>query len=287
MAERERALMIEPGGPSWPASLEHIDGPPGALWLRGRAELLTRERRIALVGTRSPTPYGEAQALRFGAALAEAGVTVVSGMARGVDQAAHRGALKVEGDTVAVLGSGVDRPWPRGPLVGELAERGLLVSEFPPGQSPRPHHFPLRNRIISGLADAVLVIEAAAASGSLITAQWALDQGRGVLALPGRVDHPMSRGTHRLLREGAQLVESPEELISEVYGEPRRAPAKPRKPESPCAAALRGETMTADELAARLGREVEQVLVELVGLELAGDLVRCPGGLWRRAERGL
>ncbi len=287
MAERERPLLIERGGPSWPACLENIDGTPGELWLRGRAELLTRERRIAVVGTRSPTPYGEAQALRFGAALAEAGVLVVSGMARGVDQAAHRGALRVKGDTLAVLGSGIDRPWPTGPLVDELAERGLLVSEFPPGQTPRPHHFPLRNRIISGLADAVVVIEAAAASGSLITAQWALDQGRGVLALPGRVDHPMSRGTHRLLREGALLVESPEELLAEVYGGPRPPSRAPRATEAPCVVALRGETLTADELAAQLGREVKEVLVDLVKLELAGELVRCPGGLWRRTERGL
>ncbi len=279
--------MIEPGGASWPASLEHIDGPPSALWLRGRPEPLASERRVAIVGTRAPTPYGEAQALRFGAALAEAGVTVVSGMARGIDQAAHRGALRVGGDTLAVLGSGVDRPWPSGPLASELAERGLLVSEFPPGKTPRPHHFPLRNRIISGLSDAVLVVEAAAASGSLITAQWAADQGRHVLALPGRVDHPMSRGTHRLLREGAQLVESPEELLTEVYGSsPQAAPPEPA-PRSACVSALRGETLTADDLAGRLGREGAAVLVELVGRVLAGEVVRGPGGLWRRTERGL
>lgn len=274
-------LHISVGGPSWPPALETIDGPPEHLWLRGRAELLGDLRRVAIVGTRSPTPYGEAQAERFGRALAAAGIVVVSGMARGVDQAAHRAAIASGGDTIAVLGSGVDVPWPDVPLADEIAERGLLLSEFPPGQGPRPHHFPLRNRVISGLSEAVVVIEAAAASGSLITARWAADQGRTVYALPGRVDHPMSRGTHRLLREGAALIESPEELVGELLGDASRArPAAPR-PEGPLLEALIGETLSVDELAERLEREVSDVLVELVAHELEGRVVRAPGGLYR------
>jgi len=280
--ERPRSLYVEPGGPSWPVELERIDVPPEGLWTRGRIELLAPRPRVAIVGTRAPTPYGEAQAARFAAALARAGVVVVSGLARGVDCAAHGGALGVGGDTVAVLGCGVDRPWPSGPPAEEIARRGLLLSELAPGTPPRPHHFPLRNRLIAGLSDAVLVIEAAARSGSLITARWALDQGRGVLALPGRVDHPMSRGTHRLLREGADLVEDPEELLDLVYGRGARA-APERAPllDSPLLLALRGETLSADELAARLERPVSQVLVELVGLELDGRVARGPGGLFR------
>jgi DNA processing protein len=278
-------LRIEAGGPSWPTVLDNIDGPPTRLWVRGRAELLREGRRVAIIGTRSPTPYGEAQAERFGRALAAAGLIVVSGMARGVDQAAHRAALSAGGDTIAVLGSGVDVPWPQVPLADELAVRGLLVSEFPPGQGPRPHHFPLRNRIISGLSEAVVVIEAAGASGSLITARWAADQGRSVFALPGRVDHPMSRGAHRLLREGAGLLESPEELIGELLGDSTRERTVAPVPEGPLLSALIGETLSVDELAQRLGRGVSELLVELVTHELNGRVVRAPGGLYRLPTR--
>lgn len=285
MSKQDPPLRIEAGGPSWPTVLDHIDGPPQTLWLRGRTELLREGRRVAIVGTRSPTPYGEAQAERFGRALAAAGLIVVSGMARGVDQAAHRAALAAGGDTIAVLGSGVDVPWPAVPLADELAVRGLLVSEFPPGQGPRPHHFPLRNRIISGLSEAVVVIEAAGASGSLITARWAADQGRAVYALPGRVDHPMSRGAHRLLREGAGLLEGPEELIGDLLGDHTRERNPPPLPEGPLLSALVGETLSVDELAERLDRDVSELLVELVTHELNGRVVRAPGGLYRLPTR--
>lgn len=284
-------LRVDRGGPSWPAALDAIEAPPERLWLRGREELLRAERRVAIVGTRAPTAYGEAQALRFAGALADAGVLVVSGLARGIDSAAHLGALEAGGGTFAVLGSGVDRPWPAGELAERIAREGLLVSEFPPGQAPRPHHFPQRNRLISALSDGVLVVEAAAASGSLITARWAADQGRSVFALPGRVDHPMSRGAHRLLREGATLVESPDELLAELYEDrpPRTAglrPAHEPRVGTDLLAALAGETAGADELATRLDRPVEAVLAELVGLELAGQVVRGAGGLYRLAVRG-
>jgi len=281
VSKTEPPLRIETGGPSWPADLDNIDGPPDELWLRGRTELLGDLRRVAIVGTRAPTPYGEAQAERFARGLAAAGFVVVSGMARGVDQAAHRAALAAGGDSIAVLGSGVDVPWPDVPLADELAVRGLLVSEFPPGQGPRPHHFPLRNRLISGLSEAVVVIEAAGASGSLITARWAADQGRAVYALPGRVDHPMSRGTHRLLREGAGLLESPDELIAELLGVEPLAPQRTSEPDRPLLRALVGETLSVDELSGRLDRGVSDLLVELVALELDGRVVRGPGGLYR------
>jgi len=279
-------LRIGRGGPSYPTALKEIDGPPETLWARGRLELLEAGRpRLAIVGTRAPTPYGLAQAVRFAAVLARAGVTIVSGLARGIDQAAHLGALKAEGDTVAILGSGLNNPWPKVPLVDEIAARGLLLSELEPDEPPRPHHFPLRNRLISGLSEAVLVVEAAAASGSLITARWAADQGRDVYALPGRIDHPMSRGGHRLLREGAGLVESPEELIQAVFESrlPPAAPEAPRRPRTPLENALLGETLNADELSERLDRPIQEVLVELVALEVEGRVVRAPGGLYRLA----
>lgn len=288
-------LRLESRSPSFPESLLAIEGPPEQLWARGRIELAKgRGPKVAIVGTRAPTPYGQVQAARFGAALARAGVVVVSGLARGVDQAAHRATLEAGGDTIAVLGSGLERPWPDVPLVEEIARGGLLLSEFEPQMSPRPHHFPLRNRIISGLADAVLVIEAAAASGSLITAQWALDQGREIFALPGRVDQPMSAGCHKLLREGARLVESPGELLEELYGarliapstadslDPSGTASDPVGPErSPLEQCLLGESLTVDELAERLRQPLASVLVEVVELEVQGRLIRAPGGLFQ------
>lgn len=275
-------FRIEPGDAHWPGELDTLEGAPEVLWARGRLELLLARPRVAVVGSRAPTPYGLGQAERFGARLASAGVVVVSGMARGVDQAAHQGALRVGGDTLAVLGSGVDVPWPEGPLARELADRGLLLSEFELGRPPRRHHFPLRNRLISGLTRAVVVIEAAQASGSLLTARWAADQGRSVYALPGRVDHPMSRGTHRLIREGAQLVEDPDEVLAEVLGSVAPPGMRERsQPAGPIERALVGETLTADELAERLDLEVQRVLVDLVELDLAGRVVRGPGGLYR------
>lgn len=286
------AVYLEPGGPSWPEELETIDDPPQGLWARGRLALLGRRPRLAVVGTRSPSPYGEAQARRFGAALARAGVCVVSGLARGVDQAAHAGALEVEGATLAVLGCGVDRPWPEGPVPRAVAEEGLLLSEYRPGTRPRRHHFPLRNRLIAGLCDGVLVVEAAWASGSLITAHWAVDQGRTVFALPGRVDHPMARGTLRLLREGATPVESPGQLLADLYGgesgvgsgDGAREPgAHPVPRDRALLTALRGESMGADELAGALDRPLPEVLARLVELELDGAVARCPGGIFRLA----
>jgi DNA processing protein len=273
-------LHLAPGLPAWPAELDSIEHPPPELWLRGRVEHLERRPRVAIVGTRSPTPYGELQAARLAVFLARTGVTVVSGMARGIDGIAHRAALDAGGVTLAVLGSGVDRPWPPGELAERLSSEGCLLSEFPPGQAPRRHHFPWRNRLIAGLASAVVVVEAAHASGSLITARWAVDQGRAVFAVPGRVDHPMSRGCHRLIREGAELLESPADLLSALGFEGREEAPAAVAPD-PLLAALRGETLTADELALRLERPVSEVLVALVEHELAGSVVRGPGGLYR------
>jgi len=277
-------LRLESRSPSYPAALLNLDAPPEQLWAQGRLRLAHEDRpRVAIVGTRAPTPYGVAQAERFGRALGKAGIVVVSGLARGVDQAAHRGALDAGGDTIAVLGSGLERPWPDVPLVEEIGARGLLLTEYEPQQAPRPHHFPQRNRIIAALCEGLLVVEAAEASGSLITAQWALDLGREVAALPGRVDHPMSRGGHRLLREGALLVESPGDLLRGLFGAgaPAAPPESVADPTGELGRALVGETLSADELAERLGRPVGEVLAELVRAEVDGVVARGPGGLYR------
>lgn len=277
-------LRLERTSPSFPHQLLNIDGPPDQLWTRGDLGWVQADLpRVAIVGTRAPSPYGVGQAKRFAAELARAGVIVVSGLARGVDQAAHSAALDAGGGTIAVLGSGLDCPWPKVALVEEIAERGLLLSEYEPRTPPRPHHFPLRNRIISGLCDGLLVIEAAAASGSLISARWAADQGRDVFALPGRVDHPMSAGCHRLLREGAGLVESPAELLDCIYGPDLRRDAGTgvELERGEVELALEGETFSADELASIMARPIAEILVDLVELELAGRVVRSAGGLYR------
>ena len=280
-------LNIEVGGPSWPERLTNIDCAPEELWLRGNKSLLSKIRVIAIVGSRSPTPYGLEQARLFAGTFAAAGVVVISGLARGIDAAAHIAALDAGGETIAVLGSSVDKPWPAGEVAARVLKEGLLLSEHPLGTDPRPHHFPLRNRLISGLSDAVVVIEAAARSGSLITAHWAADQGRDVFALPGRVDQPMSRGTHKLIREGASLVEDPRELLVELYGasDVARRSEEPPEDEDIIMARLSEEDLTVDELVAATGIEVRALLNRLVEGELSGLIARAPGGLYRRVRR--
>ena len=287
---KQGILRIRPGGPTWPEQLVEIDAAPEVLWLRGDERLLLQPRLIAIVGTRSPTPYGLDQARLFATTFAAAGVVVVSGMARGIDAAAHMGALDAGGDTIAVLGCGVDRPWPKGATTDRILAEGLLMSEHAPGSDPRPHHFPLRNRLISGLSDGVVVIEAAARSGSLITAHWAADQGRDVFALPGRVDQAMSRGAHKLLREGAYLVEDPGEVLAELYGSAAPQSDSVSKDGSEFQGdrlleVLALEDCTVDELVAATGLEARTILARLVEGELAGVIARAPGGIYRLVRR--
>lgn len=221
--ELERAAaagvsILPHGSPAYPAALANLHDPPLVLYLRGRLE----ERDllgIGLVGSRQATPYGLRQAARFAGELAEVGVTVVSGLARGIDTEAHRGALgSPEGRTLAVLGSGVCAVYPpenRG-LARRIEERGALLSEFPLESAPSPENFPRRNRIISGLSLGILVIEAGEKSGALITADWAMEQGREVFAVPGSVESPMSRGAHLLIRQGARLAENAADVLEEL-----------------------------------------------------------------------
>ncbi|MFT4648921.1 MAG: DNA processing protein [Glaciecola sp.] len=286
-------LHLTPQSPSWPDRLRGIPNPPGEIWLRGCSDLLTKNPCIAIVGSRSASGYGLDQAARFADALARAGFVIISGMARGVDQAAHAGALAAGGATIAVLGNGVQDPWPRWSGLNDLITRGLLLSEFPPGQSPRRHHFPLRNRLIAALADAVLVVEAAHASGSLITAHWALDMGREVFALPGRVDHAMATGTLRLLREGARAVGSPAQLLSDLCYEGDFAKTQPHRenirPQDKDAGrifnALQGETLDINELAERTRLPIAAVLAHMAQMELGGLVTRGPGGLYRLLQQ--
>lgn len=202
------------GEPPYPIALATIKGPPRQLYALGDAATLAVPC-VAVVGTRRPTPYGERTARALAAALARAGVCVVSGMAYGIDGAAHRAALEAGGRTAAVLGAGVDTPYPRShrALHRDIAECGVVVSEFPPGAPAFPGCFPRRNRIIAGLAAATIVVEAGERSGALITAGCALEAGRPVAAVPGQIDSPQSAGTNQLLRDGAHVIAAPEDAL--------------------------------------------------------------------------
>lgn len=274
-------LHLPRGCPAWPRELERIDDPPRALWARGRVELLAPGPRVAVVGSRAPSPYGLEQARRFAGAFAAAGLVVVSGLARGIDAAAHTAALDRGGATIAVLGCGVDRPWPAGPLSERMAAEGLLLAELEPGAPPRRHHFPSRNRLISALSCGVLVVEAAERSGSLITARWAADQGRDVWVVPGRVDEPMARGCLRLLDQGARAVLSPSDVLADL-GARAEAGEETAPPSHPIVDALASGPVGAGELARRLDRPLLEVLAQLAELELDDRVARTPGGLYRR-----
>ncbi len=217
------ALLVTVGDPRYPQALREIYDPPPVLFARGRVELLL-SLGLAVVGTRRPTPYGVAVAERLSADLAHAGLAIISGMARGIDTAAHKGALKAGGETVAVLGCGVDVVYPsenRG-LAAEIAAKGLIVSEFPMGATAFPQNFPIRNRIISGLSLGVLVVEGAQYSGSAITAKLAMDQGREVFAVPGNITSKLSWGPNLLIKQGAHIVQDWNDVVLELPPESRR-----------------------------------------------------------------
>jgi DNA processing protein len=276
----------------YPPLLQEIADPPVVLWTRGDGRTL-RAPAVAIVGARAATPAGVAIARRLGHDLASAGLVIVSGLARGVDGAAHAGALAAGGQSVAVLGSGVDVVYPaqHEELAAGLTARGAIVSELPPGSPPLAHHFPLRNRIISGLVRAVVVIEASDRSGSLITAKAALEQGRDVLAVPGNVASGRYRGCHGLIKDGARLVETVEDVLEELGWTPAargRHAGDDGQSNSLQESELEqtmapGESYTLDELAAATGRPVPGLLAELAHLELAGRVSRLPGGSFVKA----
>jgi DNA processing protein len=217
------ALLVTINDPRYPALLREIFDPPILLFARGRLELL-QSICLGVVGTRRPTPYGLAASERLSADLAHAGLAIVSGMARGIDSAAHKGTLAAGGETMAVLGCGVDIVYPseNRKLATEIAAKGLLVSEFPMGATAFPQNFPIRNRIISGMSVGVLVVEGAQYSGSAITAKLAMDQGREVFAVPGNITSKLSWGPNLLIKQGAKLVQDWNDVIAELPAESRR-----------------------------------------------------------------
>jgi len=269
---------------SYPAALAAIADPPFVLWTRGDAAALERPA-VALVGSRAASPHGLMVAERLGADLAARGIVVVSGLARGVDSAAHRGALGAGGSTIAVLGSGADVIYPpeHAALAREIEIKGLVMSELVPGTPPLPLFFPLRNRIISGLSRAIVVIEAGEKSGSLITARLALDQGREVLAVPGNVLSGRNRGAHGLLRDGAKIVEDADDILEEL-GLPARPPrsAGPVN-DSVLASLVPGEPADLEAIAERSGVTPARLLPRLFELELKGLVARAGGGRFVRS----
>ena len=278
-AEHLSTRVLGPGDPGYPEGLSHLADPPVPLFVKG--EVPPWEAAVAIVGTRRASPWAKGFARELAAALARAGATVVSGLARGIDGAAHRGALEAGGKTLAVLGSGLDRIYP--PEHRELAERMALVSEFPFGTGPRPEHFPRRNRLIAALARAVVVVEAPERSGALITARFALELGREVLAVPGRPTDEKSRGANRLIADGAPPVLGPEELL-EYLGLKAAPEEKPKPPPHlrELYEALRqaGEALP-DDLAQNTGKDAGWVLAGLTELELLGLAEALPGGRYR------
>ena len=286
--DRLGLAVLTIGSESYPDLLGHIIDPPIVLWVKGSVDVL-QEPQVAVVGARAASPSGLTAARQLGHDLASAGLTVVSGMARGVDGAAHAGALDGAGHTVAVLGCGADVVYPaeHAGLARRIAETGAIVTELAPGAPPLRHHFPLRNRIISGLARAVVVIEASEKSGSLITARAALEQGRDVLAVPGPILSGRSRGCHALIRDGARLVDSAKDILEEIgWTRAARPPDESNKSlqiselEETMAA---GESYTVDDLASRTGRPAHELLAELGELELAGRVSRIAGGAFVKA----
>ena len=285
-AGRRGQTAVGLGDPNYPAPLAEIPDPPPVLWVRGSVEMLRWPRMVALVGARAATPGGLVLAAHLAAGLAEAGVVVVSGLARGIDSAAHRAAIDRGGASIGVLGSSLDRLYPaeHRDLAEALAGQGAVVSEHVPGTPPLPFHFPLRNRIISGLSSAVVVVEASEKSGSLITAMAAAEQGREVMAVPGPVGPGRHRGGHALLRDGATLVEGPDDVLAALAWLPPDArPGRSRSALEPALARELGLEPSAadfsvDEVAVATGWPMARVNARLATLEIEGRIQRIGGG---------
>jgi len=296
---RERGIAIVPfNDPAYPAILRRIDNPPLVLYVEGSVEPADAVA-LAIVGTRFASHYGATQAGRLASELAARGMTIVSGFARGIDTTAHRGALDAGGRTIAVLASGFAKLYPpeNAPLADEIAEHGAVISEFPLHTPPLRAYFPRRNRIISGLALGVLVVEATRDSGALITADWALDQGREVFALPGRVDWKKSRGCHSLIKQGAKLAETAEDILAELGDVGKTlAPARPKRKapepqlsreEAAVVGAIGDDPTHIDAVIDGCGLPPQTVASLLMVLELRKVVSQLPGKLFVRSRAEL
>ena len=278
--------LVAWGDGDYPKSLFALGHAPPVLYYVGNPELLNA-RAFAIVGSRGATAQGKENAHAFARALSDAGLVIVSGLALGIDGAAHEGALAGTSSTIAVVGTGLDRVYParHRALAHSIASRGGLLSEFPPGTPPREFNFPRRNRLISGLSEGVLVVEATLHSGSLITARYAGEQGRDVFAIPGSIHSPLSKGCHKLIREGAKLVETAQDVLEELGLAAPGLQSHAAAPMSHSAVleALGADPADVDTLMARTGLPAAEVLAELTELEIAGAIASLPGAKWQRS----
>ncbi len=292
-AQSDQHDIVTLADPEYPQALLEIPDPPSVLYVRGRLELL-KQPALAIVGSRNPTPQGIQNAERFAAALAESGLVIASGLALGIDAAAHRGALAAGGNTVAFIGTGIDRIYParNKELALAIAAKGAIVSEFPLGTPVTAFNFPKRNRLISGLSRGVLVVEAAVESGSLITARLANEQGREVFAIPGSIHSPQARGCHQLIKQGAKLVETAQDVLEELrWMTPVPSHVEVSGDSDSALAASESDAMldtmgfdpcSLDELAVRSGLPADVLSVRLLHLELDGCIASVPGGRYQR-----
>jgi DNA processing protein len=281
----------------YPSALLEIADPPPLLYLKGDRRLLGKPG-IAVVGSRNATPVGLQNAEAFSRALSQAGLTVISGMALGIDAAAHRGGLDGGASSIAIVGTGLDLVYParNKTLAKELVEKGLIISEFSLGTPALANNFPRRNRIISGLSRGVLVVEAALASGSLITARQAAEQGREVFAIPGSIHSPFSKGCHQLIKQGAKLVDEANDILVELNWQGAQTKATPTKvastslaeeddlenPDDPFLAAMGFDPVSIDALVERVDLRADQVMARLTELEIDGIIAPLPGGRYQR-----
>ncbi len=276
----------------YPSALLNSADPPLLLYASGRLELLQSANALAVVGSRHPSAQGKDNAREFGRYLSQAGWTVVSGMALGIDGAAHEGALEGSGSTIAVVGTGLNEAYPRRHqgLAKRIAEHGLLLSEFAPGTPPLPANFPSRNRIIAGLTRGTLVVEAALQSGSLITARLALESGRDVFAVPGSIHSPQSKGCHALLKQGAKLVECGQDILDEfgamapplAHADTPDVAGAVSEPRNALLDALGHDPTSFDALSERTGWPAHELHAKLLEMELQNLVARLPGGLFQR-----
>jgi len=275
--------FITLGDGEYPPQLLQIATPPTAFYAIGDVAWLQRPA-IGVVGSRNATTQGVMDAEEFSRALSAAGLTVVSGLAHGIDAAAHRGGLAEAGKTVAVMGTGADRIYPRAnaDLAREIARAGCIISEFPLGIGAAAGNFPQRNRLISGLARAVLVVQAAEESGSLITARCAAEQGRDVLAIPGSIHSTLAKGCHKLIKEGAKLVDGVEDILTELALAPAQSLKRRSAPPHPLLRAMGADPLTIDEIIARTGASASSIATQLSQLEIAGSVEMLAGGRFQQ-----
>lgn len=288
----ESRHVLALGDPGYPAELLQTQDPPLLLYVLGQLDALQHPLRLAVVGSRNPTPQGALNARQFAHALGQSGACIVSGLALGVDGAAHEGALEAGAMTIAVVGTGLDRVYPsrHRDLAHRIAAQGALVSEYPLGTPPLSPNFPRRNRIISGLSQGTLVVEAALQSGSLITARQAAEQGREVFAIPGSIHSPQARGCHALIRQGAKLVESAQDILEELRVPDPLRPKAPTEVSAdntdPLLAVMGFDPLSLDALQARCGLDTARLQARLLELELDGHVGRLPGGWIQRMSAG-